>query len=104
MSRWRAKAIQECDVRHRPDVARVVAGADAVIFCATSFGEGRTKLPEDPGRGTIATSRQRGDGIDEAVGFLGEGSYKLPVKVEEPQCRPKVFERLWDRHFHDALH
>ena len=33
-------------VRHRPDVARVVAGADAVIFCATSFGEGRTKLPE----------------------------------------------------------
>ena len=38
--------ILECDVRHRPDVARVVAGADAVIFCATSFGEGRTKLPE----------------------------------------------------------
>jgi hypothetical protein len=38
--------ILECDVRHRPDVARVIAGADAVVFCATSFGEGRTKLPE----------------------------------------------------------
>jgi len=38
--------ILECDVRHRPDVARVIAGADAVIFCATSFGEGRTKLTE----------------------------------------------------------
>merc|ERR1719149_576794 len=38
--------ILECDVRHRPDVARVIASADAVIFCATSFGEGRTKLPE----------------------------------------------------------
>ena len=35
-------------VRHRPDVARVVAGADAVIFCATSFGEGRTKNLKPP--------------------------------------------------------
>jgi len=34
------------DVRYPPDVRRAIAGADCVIFCATTFGERRTRLPE----------------------------------------------------------
>jgi nucleoside-diphosphate-sugar epimerase len=38
--------IRECELRHRPDVREALAGADCVIYCATTFGEGRTRLPE----------------------------------------------------------
>ena len=59
--------ILECDVRHRPDVARVLAGADAVIYCATSFGEGRTKLPE------------RLDNFNRGAAAFGANLFELPL-------------------------
>mmetsp|Transcript_26096 Transcript_26096/g.43103 ORF Transcript_26096/g.43103 Transcript_26096/m.43103 type:complete len:651 (+) Transcript_26096:6-1958(+) len=38
--------VLECELRYRPDVAKALAGADCVIYCATTFDEGRTRLPE----------------------------------------------------------
>lgn len=38
--------IIEGDVRYPPDVRRAVAGADSVIFCATTFSQLRARLPE----------------------------------------------------------
>ena len=57
--------IYPCEVRYRADVAKAVAGADCVVYCATTFGNYRTRLPEEL------------DGLVEATARFGANLFEL---------------------------
>ena len=67
----------ECEVRHGSDVARALTGADAVVFCASTFNEGRTRPPE------------RLDNFNRASAALGADLFELRVRTS-PALAPRA--------------